>query len=187
LLCLILPCETPQTEINDARFVCQSLGLSSKEIDLTPYYRQMLKILPKAGKKTLANLKPRLRMIILYYFANRNNYIVAGTGNISELSLGYFTKYGDGGVDILPIGGFVKGEVRELARELGIPSKIIDKKPTAGLWPGQTDEGEMGLSYDYIDSVIKRSKGGLIRGNKKIKGMAKNALHKLSTPEIFKP
>ncbi len=79
---------------------------------------------------------------------------VAGTGNRSELVVGYFTKYGDGGCDILPIGGLLKGRVRELAGALGIPRKIIDKVPSAGLWAGQTDEGELGLSYQNLDEIL---------------------------------
>lgn len=102
----------------------------------------------------LANLKPRLRMLALYYHANMTNYLVAGTGNKSEAMMGYFTKYGDGGVDILPIGGLLKAEVIEMAKVLGIPEEIIVKPPSAGLWEGQTDEGEMGISYEALDRAI---------------------------------
>lgn len=108
----------------------------------------------------LANLKPRLRMLVLYYHANMMNYLVAGTGNKSETIMGYFTKYGDGGVDILPIGGLLKTEVREMAKVLGIPEEIIIKPPSAGLWEGQTDEDEMGISYDLLDRVIGAIESG---------------------------
>lgn len=90
-----------------------------------------------------ANLKPRARMMVLYYHANSLNLLVAGTGNRTELLVGYFTKYGDGGVDMLPIGCLYKKQVRMLAEGLGVPPEIIDKAPTAGLWPGQTDEGSL--------------------------------------------
>ena len=93
-------------------------------------------------------------MLTLYYFANKRKYMVVGSSNRSELSVGYFTKYGDGGVDILPLGNLVKGQVRKLAGFLGIPQQIIDKPPSAGLWEGQTDEGELGLSYEELDRYL---------------------------------
>ena len=108
----------------------------------------------------LANLKPRLRMLALYYHANMMNYLVAGTGNKSEATMGYFTKYGDGGVDILPIGELLKTEVGKMAKVLGIPDEIIIKPPSAGLWEGQTDEDEMGISYETLDRVILAIESG---------------------------
>ena len=102
----------------------------------------------------IANVKPRLRMASLYFLANSLNYLVAGTGNRSELTLGYFTKYGDGGVDLLPIGMLLKSQVRVLARELGVPPRIVEKAPSAGLWLGQTDEHEMGFSYDDLERYL---------------------------------
>ena len=102
----------------------------------------------------LANMKPRLRMTTLYFVANTLNYLVAGTGNRAELTIGYFTKYGDGGVDVLPIGELLKTEVRAMARDLGVPQPIIDKAPSAGLWLGQTDEQEMGFSYAELERYL---------------------------------
>ena len=93
-------------------------------------------------------------MTSLYFLANSLNYLVAGTGNRSEITLGYYTKYGDGGVDVLPIGGLLKSEVRALGRELGVPARVIEKPPTAGLWVGQTDEAEMGFSYDALEKYL---------------------------------
>lgn len=95
--------------------------------------------------RTIANIKPRLRMLILYYFANKLNYLVVGTGNKSEIRIGYFTKYGDGAADILPLGDLLKNQVVDLAKELNIPEQIIKKTPSAGLWEGQTDEEELGM------------------------------------------
>ena len=115
---------------------------------------------PQGNDLAKANLKPRLRMMILYYFANSQDYLVAGTGNKSELCVGYFTKYGDGGVDILPLGGLLKTEVRKLAKELGIPKEIIDRTPSAGLWKDQTDEGEMGMSYEDLDFCLEAIEKG---------------------------
>ena len=108
----------------------------------------------KLAKMAQANLKPRLRMTTLYYVANRLNYIVAGTGNRTEIAIGYYTKYGDGGVDVLPLGALVKSQVRALGRELGVPARVIEKPPSAGLWAGQTDEGEMGLTYEELDAYL---------------------------------
>ena len=100
------------------------------------------------------NLKARLRMATLYSVANALNYLVVGTDNAPESYTGYFTKYGDGGVDVLPISSLTKTEVRAWARALGLPEKIAGRVPTAGLWPGQTDEAEMGLTYDMIDRYL---------------------------------
>jgi NAD+ synthase len=93
-------------------------------------------------------------MATLYYVANSLNYLVAGTGNRSELTIGYFTKHGDGGADVLPIGHLLKSRVRTLAQELGVPKAIIDKPPSAGLWLGQTDEAEMGFSYADLERYL---------------------------------
>ena len=130
-----------------------------------------------------ANLKARLRMLTLYYFANQLQYMVAGSGNRSELSVGYFTKHGDGGVDILPLGNLVKGEVRELAGYLGIPQQIIDKPPSAGLWQGQTDEGEMGLTYEQLDRyLITGEARDEVR--KRIEYMRDASAHKCQMPPV---
>jgi NAD+ synthase len=119
-------------------------------------------------------------MITLYYFANKLNYMVAGTGNKSELSIGYFTKYGDGGTDMLPIGDLYKSDVRRLAAHLGVPEGIITKPPTAGLWAGQTDEGEIGMTYDELELRLKNRKLG-----KKLNKYVANAAHKLAPPALF--
>ena len=122
-------------------------------------------------------------MLTLYFHANRLGYMVIGSGNRSELAVGYFTKYGDGGVDILPLGNLVKRQVRELASCLGVPQAIIDKPPSAGLWHGQTDEAEMGCSYEELDNYITSGEASsetrLI-----IDKMAAASYHKLSLPPI---
>jgi NAD+ synthase len=111
-------------------------------------------IIEQRRRLALANIKPRLRMTTLYYLANRYNGLVVGTGNKTELSIGYFTKYGDGGVDILPLGDLDKTTVRALARQLGVPEPVITKAPSAGLWEGQTDEGEIGITYEELDRAL---------------------------------
>lgn len=110
----------------------------------------------KQDKLVKGNLYARIRMTILYWYANAMNYMVVGTGNRSEEMTGYFTKYGDGGVDCLPIGSLYKTEVRALAKILRVPKEIIDRPPSAGLWEGQTDESELGISYERLDKVLER-------------------------------
>lgn len=156
VLALLLPCHSNKQDAADARLVARKFGIRTKTVDLSKAYDALIQVLPAADRMTLANIRPRLRMITLYYFARKMNYLVCGTSNKSEVVAGYFTKFGDGASDILPIGSLLKTRVRELAVELGIPQGIIDKAPTAGFWPGQTDEGEMGISYPELDEIISR-------------------------------
>jgi len=146
LLCLLMPCVSHPRDLKDAQCVAKKLGIKTKTLDLSKTYNDLRKILPPAGKLAAYNIKPRLRMLALYYFANKLNYLVCGTGNKSEIMMGYFTKFGDGGADMLPLGALLKKQVRALAEELGIPAEVIAKPPSAGLWSGQTDEGEMGIT-----------------------------------------
>jgi len=171
---VIMPCHSDPADEADARLVADHFDIPVIRVDLAPAYDQLTRTLaaaiqavpneqlpdaahastdPKA-KLPLANVKPRLRMASLYYVANTLNYMVAGTGNRSELSIGYFTKYGDGGVDLLPIGNLLKSEVRATARALGVPASVIEKAPSAGLWLGQTDEAEMGFTYAELENYL---------------------------------
>jgi len=188
LLVLFMPCNSNPRDLKDAKLVAAKLKLNSKLIDLSGVYNAFLNILPAAGSLALGNLKPRLRMCTLYYFANKLNYLVCGTGNKSELMVGYFTKYGDGGVDILPIADLFKCQVRQLAQELKIPRGVIIKPPTAGLWQGQTDEGEMGITYKALDEILDKFCGNKqipISGEfNKIKKMHKKSEHKRKGAEI---
>ncbi len=159
VLGLLLPEKgiTSQQDIADALEVVKILGIGHKVIEISPILRSFSKLIPDFDKTALAakgNLKARTRMCILYYHANLMHRMVIGTGNKTELLLGYFTKYGDGGVDIEPIGGLYKTQVRGLSRFMGIPAGIIDKTPTAGLWKGQTDEGELGVTYEMADKIL---------------------------------
>jgi NAD+ synthase len=154
---VIMPCESDPRDAEDARLLADSIGLPYRTVDLTPVYlllRETLGLADGAPRLVMGNLKPRLRMTTLYAEAALRGALVLGTGNRSELEIGYFTKYGDGGVDLLPIGAFLKREVRELARQLGVPQRIIDRQPSAGLWEGQTDETEMGMSYGELDDFL---------------------------------
>jgi NAD+ synthase len=152
---LIMSCHSLDEDIAHARLVADTFQVKTLTVDLSLVFDSLKALLPEGNQLAYANLKPRLRMMTLYYFANLNHYLVIGTGNKSEISVGYFTKYGDGGVDVLPLGDFLKSEVRELARSLKVPRVIIDKPPSAGLWAGQTDESEMGVTYEEIDNYLK--------------------------------
>ena len=170
---LILPCYSSKEDLEHAGMIAKKFGLETKVIDLSFSFKTLFAALEerdyyRAAEIELdiaaANLKPRLRMICLYYFANKLNYLVVGTGNKSELSIGYFTKFGDGAADILPLGDLLKLEVRELAAELDIPGEIIAKAPSAGLWEGQTDENEIGIRYDELDKILLARESGDFSG-----------------------
>ncbi|MFC1870130.1 NAD(+) synthase [Chloroflexota bacterium] len=157
---VMMPCHSSPEDEEHARAVADKFSIPIRRIALDTVFDGLLQVLsgdpvePALTQLAEANLKARLRMVTLYYFANRLKYAVVGASNRSELATGYFTKYGDSGVDILPLGNLVKREVRELASFLGIPQDIINKPPSAGLWPGQTDESEMGLSYEELDRYL---------------------------------
>lgn len=193
---LILPCESISADIQDAKLVVNSLGIRHNLIDLTPVFEEFVNSVNiKEGliKLASANLKARLRMATLYYNCQCiGKCLVAGTGNRAEMAIGYFTKYGDGGVDFEPLGMLYKSEVRALAKILNIPKKIIMKAPSPGLWPGQTDEGEIGLLYETIDEILYRMDynldfNGLEREKvDKVKNLVRKATHKLKTPPMYR-
>ncbi len=189
MLGVLMPCYSSHEDIEHAQLVASKFSIPTKMVVLDTVFDALLKVLPgnsvdpTASRLAQANLKPRLRMLTLYYFANSLKYMVVGASNKSELSVGYFTKYGDSGVDILPLGGLVKTEVRELASFLGIPQQIIDKPPSAGLWPGQTDEDEMGLSYEELDRYLTSGMAtDAVR--RKIESMIAASDHKRQPPPV---
>ncbi len=151
---VIMPCESGEQDADDAAQVARALSLSTILVELDEPYARLLQSLPPGPELARANLKPRLRMAALYFLANSRNCLVAGTGNRCEIAVGYFTKYGDGGADILPIGGLLKREVTALAERLGVPERTVRRKPSAGLWPGQTDEDELGMTYEVLDEIV---------------------------------
>ncbi|HZG60664.1 MAG TPA: NAD(+) synthase [Anoxybacillus sp.] len=163
---LIMPCKSNPKDKEDALKVVESCGIDYYVIDLTETHHTLFGEIErqlkekgewneKAAKLGDANTRARLRMTTLYAVANNYGYLVVGTDNAAEWHTGYFTKYGDGGVDLVPLIHFTKGEVREMARILGVPEEIITKAPSAGLWEGQTDENEMGTTYEMIDKYLK--------------------------------
>lgn len=170
----LLPCHSDPQDEHDAALVARHFSLTTVRIDLSPSYDRLVADAqaalgtlpaqmraapspdadPLRARVPLANVKPRLRMTALYLVANSLNYLVAGTGNRSEIAIGYFTKHGDGGSDLLPIGHLVKSEVRTLARELNVPAEIVMRTPSAGLWLGQSDEEEMGFTYAELERYL---------------------------------
>ena len=154
--CLFLPdSTTPNSDKKHYEIIVKKFDLNSEKRDITNIVDQISKnccVYP--DKFSLANLKARIRMAIVYEYANMNNLFVCGTSNKSELLIGYFTKYGDGGVDVMPIGDIYKTQIYQLAKYLEIPNEIISKPPTAGLWKGQTDEEELKLTYKQLDLIL---------------------------------
>lgn len=144
----------------------------------------------KSGEMSIANIKPRIRMTMLYAIAQSRNYLVAGTGNACESYVGYFTKWGDGAHDFNPIADLTVDEVIELGRDLGVPEKCLVRVPSAGLWDGQTDEGELGVKYSDIAKIIKFGEKAIEHGvsesdYQKIESMHTRSLHKLNPIPTF--
>jgi NAD+ synthase len=212
ILGIIMPTvTTPDQDINDAISVAENLGIDYEIIpvdhlimpfnDLCAHAVDESKTNTNGRELANANLKARIRMMILYYHANDLNRLVVGTGNRTELLVGYFTKHGDGGVDILPIGDLYKTDVRKLASYMELPESIIKKAPTAGLWAGQTDEEELGIKYELLDQILYLMVDEKLYDNEiaeklaipveevlRIKGMVKSSEHKLksaSLPEVI--
>ncbi|HET7034561.1 MAG TPA: NAD+ synthase [Thermomicrobiaceae bacterium] len=189
---LIMPIHSQARDVEDARLAAEAFGIPAQTIDLGPVYDLLLTLLPKGTPLAEANLKPRLRMLTLYFIANNRDLVVVGTGNRSELMVGYFTKYGDGGVDLLPLGSLLKRDVYEVARAIGVPQRIIERPPSAGLWAGQTDEAEMGVSYADLDQILAALAQGSTDGLEpqtvaKVQRMIAASEHKRHTPPIFQP
>jgi len=186
---VLMPCYSSREDDEHAQAVASQFSIPTKTVVLDPVFDTLLKALPAdrvdpaVTQLAKGNLKARLRMLTLYYFANQLKYMVAGSGNRSELSVGYFTKYGDAGVDIMPLGNLVKGQVRELANFLGIPQPIIDKPPSAGLWSGQTDEGELGFSYGELDRYLVTGEAPR-ELKEKIESMIAASTHKRQPPPV---
>ena len=162
---VILPIKSNPQDVEHANLLVHKCRIESMNINLTQTHELLFNEIkntmsndqlwnPTYRKISDANLRARLRMSTLYTIANNLGYMVVGTDNKAEVYTGYFTKYGDGGVDLLPIANLLKREVYEWAKVLGVPNEIINKAPSAGLWEGQTDELEMGTTYDYIDAYI---------------------------------
>lgn len=183
---IIMPCHSDPIDEEHGKLIASVLDLDIDKVDLSLTFDTMIQSFSlKDHPLAIANIKPRLRMSTLYYYAQSLNYLVAGSSNKSEFTVGYFTKHGDSGVDLLPLVEFRKTEIWDLAKYLNIPEIIIDKAPSAGLWEDQTDEDEMGFSYEVLDHFIET--GEADRDIKKrIQNMYEKSSHKREYPPIFK-
>ncbi|WP_136689331.1 NAD+ synthase [Halorhabdus amylolytica] len=154
---LVMPSEVNDPEtMSDAERVAEDLGIEYDVIEIEPIVETFLDAYPdaKGNRMAVGNVRVRARAVLNYLVANTENALVLGTGNRTESLTGYFTKYGDGAVDCHPIANLYKQQVRQLARHLGVPEDIASRTPTAGMWVDQTDEGELGVEYDTIDSIL---------------------------------
>jgi NAD+ synthase len=158
LMCLIMPIDSHPDDLKDALFLADHFKLNYLVIDGSKSFHATVDEYKKQGVElsfaALTNLKVRIRMTILYAYAQTHGGLVLGTDNMDERYTGYFTKYGDGGVDLMPIAHLVKSEVMEAAEMLGVPSYLVKRVPSAGLFPGQTDEKEMGVTYRDLDAYL---------------------------------
>ncbi len=154
---LVLPARVSADEqMSDAERVALELDVPFDVIEIEPVIETLLEAYPEAEGDHVAvgNARARVRAVLNYLVANHEDRLVLGTGNRSEAAVGYFTKYGDGAVDCHPIGNLYKAQVRQLARHVGVPEDLVEKTPTAELWADQTDEEEMGVSYDTLDAIL---------------------------------
>jgi len=192
---------TPQRDVTDVMRLAEAYDVTCDTVEITPILEQIRESIPEYDEDdrlSTGNLKPRLRMMISYHYANALNRMVIGSSNKTEYLTGYFTKYGDGGCDLLPLADLYKNQIRQISKALEIPEEIIEKTPSAGLWPGQTDEGEIGASYDTIDLILYGTENGLgeeeissqlgveIGVVKRILGMVKRSGHKRRLPLILR-
>lgn len=187
---------TPREDTDHAIQLAESLGIKYQVIDISQLLARYADVLPD-DKKARGNLMARVRMNILYYHANVNNYLVAGTSDKSELLIGYFTKWGDGAADILPIADLYKTQVRALAKHLKIPEAIAEKKSSPRLWDSHLAEEEIGMDYETIDRILYLLVDKKIKPKaaakklaipasqvNKVKGMMEKSLHKRITPPV---
>jgi len=191
VLAVLMPCHSQPEDARLAHLVADTFGIPTITVELDGAYDALTAVLPPSEHPlAAANIKPRLRMTTLYYLAQSRNYLVLGSGNKSEILVGYSTKYGDGGVDLLPLGSIYKIRVWGLARELGVPQEVIERPPSAGLWPGQTDEEEMGITYADLDRVLTAIEAGDTSGIEtamleKVQKMVAQSAHKRAMPPVF--
>ena len=191
LLGVIMPCQSSRNygeDREDGLALAAQYGIETKLVDLTQVKQAELSALEAAGSLSpaaSANIAPRLRMTTLYAIGQSRGYLVAGTGNASERYMGYFTKWGDGAFDFNPIADLTVTEIYEFLRYLGAPSRIIEKAPSAGLYEGQTDEQELGITYQAIDRYLMEGSAGPLE-MEKIQRAHSRSMHKLAEANIYK-
>ncbi len=205
LLGVIMPCHSIPDDESDARLLAEALDVNFERVDLSGVYDSLcagvLMSTPQTVQDsqpsthefhaldslTRSNIKARLRMVTLYAFAQSRNLLVCGTSNRSEYETGYFTKYGDSGVDLMPLAGFLKRDIRQIARLLNVPERIITKAPSAGLYEGQTDESDMGFTYDVLDEYLASGSISDPQAQQRIDVMRRRSEHKRKPIPIFRP
>lgn len=200
---LIMPSSiSPPEDVDAAKIFAEELDINYEIINISPIekaFSETCRHYGSSNRMANGNLKPRIRMCVLYYHANKMNRIVTGTGNKSELLIGYYTKYGDGGVDMLPIGDLYKTQVKRFSRYIKIPESIVERTPSARLWPGQTDEDEIGIKYDLLDLILyglvdlKMQPSEVSKATdvsldivRKVSKMIKRSEHKRNMPPVLK-
>ncbi|EJU20069.1 NAD+ synthetase [Peptoanaerobacter stomatis] len=192
---VILPINSSENSVEDANLLVKQCKISSLTVDISEEHSRLfeksMEKLKNIGlykdeysRMTDANLRARLRMSTLYAIANNLGYMVVGTDNADETYTGYFTKYGDGGVDILPLKKIFKSDVYEMGEILGVPQSILSKAPSADLWENQTDEAEMGVSYDSIEKYMRGEKISE-KDEKTILLLHQKSEHKRNLPPYF--
>jgi NAD+ synthase len=185
-------------DVRDAQSLARRLGIRSQVIDISPMVDAYFSRYPTQDRIRIGNKMARERMSILYDFSAREKALILGTSNKTELLIGYGTIHGDMACAINPLGDLYKTQIKKLAAHLGVPAKILKKRPTAGLWPGQTDEGELGLTYSEIDQILfqlideRKAKKDVIAAGfdseavEKIANLIKNSEFKRKMPPIAK-
>ncbi|WP_436347085.1 NAD+ synthase [Natronorubrum sp. FCH18a] len=200
---LVLPATVSSGEnMSDAERVAQDLEISYDVVEIEPIVDSLLAAYPEAegDREAVGNARARVRAVLNYLVANHEERLVLGTGNRSEAAVGYFTKYGDGAVDCHPIGNLYKAQVRQLAHHVGVPEALVTKTPTAELWDDQTDEDEMGVSYETLDSILATHVDGPLsvaatarllevdaETVEKVRGMYERSEHKRQVPPAPEP
>ena len=186
VLGVIMPCHSIPDDEADARLLAEALDVKFERVDLSGVFDALCAgVTGSLSSLTKSNMKARLRMVTLYAFAQSRNLLVCGTSNRSEYETGYFTKYGDSGVDLMPLAGFLKRDIRAMAKLLNVPERIITKAPSAGLYEGQTDEGDMGFTYNVLDEYLA---SGIIsdpKAKERIDVMRRRSEHKRKPIPIF--
>ncbi len=186
-LAIVMPIHSLKEDEVDAKLLADKLGIKTTRVDLTSTYDDFVKNAKAEDftKMSLSNIKPRLRMTNLYLYGQNLSYMVLGSSNKSEYLVGYFTKWADSACDVYLLRDFYKSEVYELAKVLGVPDEIINKKPSAGLWKGQSDEDELGVSYDDIEKYFE---GETIDSEKakRIQALYKSTQHKRDSIDYYK-
>jgi NAD+ synthase len=197
VLGLVMPSDiTPREDTTHAIDLAKELRIRYHIIDIHPIVQKFEEVLPE-NKEARGNLMARIRMSILYYYAGVNRYLVAGTSDKSEVQIGYFSKFGDGAADIMPIAVLYKTQVRALARYLGVPAVIVQKKSSPRLWENHLAEEEIGMDYEMIDQILYllvdkkisprdviRNLGVSTKHVNKVKGMIEKNLHKRRSAAI---